>query len=90
MAVSVKALLLKKDEILGDGLASIRAYENTMIDISSFEAGISDATVSTNPSYIIKDNTVYKAIRTYFDLDKNTRILLFKESGESFDIISSS
>lgn len=87
MAVAVKALLLAKDDTLGNGLRAIRERESEMIDISEYEPGLSDATSSTIQQYIIKDNKVYKTIRTYFDLDNNTRLLLCKEQNEVFDVL---
>lgn len=87
MAISIKALLLKKEETFGNGVASIRKLEDQMVDISDYEPGISDATATTNPHYIIKDDIPYKVIKTYFDLDRNARIFLCVEWKETFDVI---
>lgn len=85
MAVSLKLLLLKEGDKLGNGLAAIRTRESDLIDISAFEPGVSDPTITTNPGYVIKDNTVYRIIKTYFDLDKNARIFIAKKDHESYD-----
>lgn len=86
MAVGLKLLLINTDEEYTNGLTYIRQHASNMIDISHFEAGVSDPTISTNPGYIIKDNTVYKVIKTYFDLDTNNRIFIAKKSTDNFDI----
>ena len=86
MAAPVKLLLIAKDEKLGNGLASIREKESEMIAFDDYEPGLSDSTSSTNPSRVIKDNKVYKIIKTYFDLDKRCRIMLAKEEENSFDV----
>lgn len=85
MAVSLKLLLLKEGDKLGNGLAAIRTRETELIDISSFEAGVSDPTITTNPGYVIKNNIVYRIIKTYFDLDKNARIFIAKKDHEAYD-----
>lgn len=87
MAVSLKLLLIDSGDKLGNGLASIRARESEMIDISTYEAGISDPTITTNPGYVIKNNKVYRIIKTYFDLDKSARVFIAKEDMEYYDII---
>ena len=86
MTVPIKALLIGKEEKLGNGLAVIREKESEMISIDDYEVALSDATSSGNPARIIKNNKVYKVIKTYFDLDKNARIILAKEEENGFDI----
>lgn len=84
--VPIKALLIGKEEKLGNGLAVIRERESEMISIDDYEVALSDATSSGNPARIIKNNKVYKIIKNYFDLDNNTRIILAKEESEVFDV----
>ena len=86
MSVSIKLLLLKPGDKLGNGLAAIRTHEADMIDISDYEAGISDPTITTCPGFVIKDNVVYHVIRSYFDLDKNCRLFIAKKEMEPFDV----
>lgn len=87
MPVPVKALLISKTEELGNGLAVIRERESEMIPIDEYGNGeLSDSTSSGNPARIIKDNKVYKIIKTYFDLDKSVRIVMAKEEDQSFDV----
>ena len=84
--VPIKALLIGKEEKLGNGLAVIRERESEMISIDDYEVAVSDATSSGNPARIIKNNKVYKIIKNYFDLDNNARIILANEESEVFDV----
>lgn len=83
--ISCKCLLLSPGDGLGNGLNAIRTRESELIDISDYEPGYSDATSTTNPQYVIKDDKVYRIIKTYFDLDKNARIFLCKLDHERYD-----
>ena len=86
MIIPIKVLLIDKNEKLGNGLAVIRERESEMITIDDFEVALSDATSSGNPARVIKNNKIYKIIKTYFDLDNNCRIVLAKEEENAFDI----
>lgn len=86
MAIPLKLLLIKPGDCLGNGLAAIRERESEFIDISGYEIAMSDATATTNPGYIIKDNSVYRIIKTYFDLDKSVRIALAKQDNDVYDV----
>ena len=54
--IPIKALLIGKEEKLGNGLAVIRERESEMISIDDYEVALSDATSSGNPARIIKNN----------------------------------
>ena len=83
--MKIKVLLVKTGDEFPNGLKAIRNRASEMIDISAFEGGISDATSTTCPAWIIKNNQVYKIIRNYFDLDKNERIFLAKLDEEPYN-----
>ena len=71
MESSVKLLLLSKDDLVihGSGLKAIRDMESSMMDMpDDFSDHLDDATSSSNWQRIIKDNVVYRIIKTYFDL----------------------
>lgn len=85
MAPSIKILLLEEGMGLGNGLAALRTLEDQLIDISEFEPGLSDATNTMNPGYIIKNNKVYRMLKNYFDLDKNMRVFICKSENEPYD-----
>ena len=84
--MKIKVLLIKAGDKYGLSLRAIRERANEMIDISSFEAGLSDATGTTCQACIIKDNKVYRVVRNYFDLDKNERIFVAKLDMDPNDI----
>ena len=81
MAVTTKVLLVKNDSIYGTGLNAIRKQASQMIDISDFaDAGaLGDSSAAVNASNVIKDNKVYRIVKSYFDLDNNLRILVATE-----------
>lgn len=87
MTPPIKLLILKPEYKLGNGLKAIREKSSEFIDITDYETALSDATSSTNPSYVIKENKVYRIIKTYIDLDNNVRIVLAKPDHERYDDI---
>ena len=82
----IKLLLLNPEDKLGNGLRAIREKESDLIDISNYEPGVSDPAITTNPGYVIKDNKVYRIIKTYFDLDKGYRVFIAKLDMEGYDV----
>lgn len=79
MAVPTKLLLLSKEDLVahGTGLKAIREMESSMIALpDDFPEHLDDATSSTNWQRVIKDDVVYRIIKTYFDLDNNCRIIM--------------
>ena len=74
----------------GNGLRSIRAKASDLIDISDYADALSDSTSSGNPARIIKNNKVYRIIKTYFDLDNNVRIVLAKIDHDVYDDVKES
>lgn len=83
--MKIKVLLVKTGDEFPNGLKAIRKRASEMIDITSFDEAISDATSTTCPAWIIKNDKVYKVIRNYFDLDKNERIFLAKLDDEEYN-----
>lgn len=86
MAKAIKALLLPKDNPYGNGLASIRTLESKMVDISDWEDCVSDNTMPNTQGYFIKNNKVYRVVKSYFDFDKNWRIFLAIEDTDTYDV----
>jgi hypothetical protein len=87
MSVPIKLLLLNKGETLGYGLRAIREYADRMIDVSDWELGISDSTMSSAKQYVIKDNVMYMCMKSFFDLDNNERIFVCVENTEPYDVL---
>lgn len=85
MAVAIKAILLERNDQLGCGLTAIRTYANQAVDISSFEEAISDSTSSAVKACIIKDNKVYTVMKTFMDIDTNTRWVVAKNEMNGAD-----
>lgn len=85
MAVPIKLLILNPEDNFGNGLRSIREKSSEFIDISDYGEALSDSTSSSNPARVIKNNKVYKIIKTYFDLDNNQRVVLAKIDHERYD-----
>lgn len=86
--MTIKALLVDEFDELGLGLNLIRKKESELVDISSFGEFSDDSDLSNNIGYIIKDNKAYKCRKTYFDLDKNIRIVIAVESTDRWDKVS--
>lgn len=91
MGVPTKLLLLSKEDLAahGSGLKAIREMESSMMDLpDDFPDHLDDATSSTNWQRVIKDNVVYKIIKTYFDLDNERRIIMASEDMNPQDDLS--
>ena len=79
--MTTKALLLGRDDDHGNGLRAIRELEDQLVDITAYQELLAD-----NQSwFIIKDDTVYKVVKTYFDLDKGHMVCICKEDVQPFN-----
>lgn len=88
IVAKVYGLLLDKNSSI-NGLRAIREKESELIDLNDWQNGIEqDATCSVTKQLIIKNDRVYSVRKTYFDLDKERRILLCEDVTETFDKLS--
>ena len=82
MSIPTKVLCLSTaDMSYGTGLRAIRELADVMIDISDFadDNALGDSSAAVNASSVIKDDKVYRIVKSFFDLDNNVRILLATE-----------
>ena len=92
MAATTKILLLSKTDAstYGTGLNVIRELEDNLEDLADdFPDHLDDSTSSSNWQRIIKNNVVYRIIKTYFDLDNNWRIVMALEDMNPQDVSDS-
>lgn len=81
--MTTKALLLSKDDDHGNGLRAIRELEDELVDITAYQELMAD-----NQSwFIIKDDIVYKIVKTYFDMDKGYVVCICKEDVQPFNVL---
>lgn len=81
----VKALFLEKGHDLGTGLISIRKFESDMIELPENAIYLLDSASSSacNKSAFIYNNKVYVIMKTYYDIDADTIILIAKLDTEN-------
>ena len=92
MAATAKVLLLSKEDAstYGTGLNAIRELEDNLEDLADdFPDHLDDSTASSNWQRIIKNDVVYRIIKTYFDLDNNWRIIMALEDMNPQDVSDS-